>query len=81
MSLLTLRGISLTQATKDELTAIFPTTFNSSGTADYQTTTTSGYEFEAVANLTRTWALSLRLLFMRTDVPQSLEKRIVPLST
>ena len=54
-------GIALTQATKDELTAIFPTTFNSSGTADYQTTTTSGYEFEAVANLTRTWALTLNI--------------------
>ena len=41
----------------DELQAIFPTTFLRTGT-DYQTTTTKGYEFEVVANLTRRWRLS-----------------------
>ena len=48
-------GIALTQATKDELSLIFPTTFNSAGSADYQTTTSIGDELEAVANLTRNW--------------------------
>jgi outer membrane receptor protein involved in Fe transport len=43
-------------AIRDEVTAIFPTTFNATG-QDYQTTTTSGYELEAVANLTRNWRL------------------------
>ncbi len=43
---------------RDELGAIFPTTFNSSGTTDYQTTTTSGNEVQVIANLTRTWRLS-----------------------
>jgi outer membrane receptor protein involved in Fe transport len=38
---------------RDELAAIFPTTFNSAGTADYQTTTTSGDELEVVANPVR----------------------------
>ena len=44
-------------AIRDEVTAIFPTTFNGAGT-DYQKLTTSGYEFELIANLTRTWRLS-----------------------
>jgi len=43
---------------RDELAAIFPTTFNASGTTDYQTTTTSGNEVVATANLTRQWRLS-----------------------
>lgn len=50
-------GITLTQPTKDELTAIFPTTFNSAASADYQTTTTKGNEIVAIANLTRNWRL------------------------
>lgn len=54
-------GISLTQAQKDELSAIFPTTFNTAASADYQTTTTKGTEFEAVANLTRSWALTFNV--------------------
>ena len=45
-------------AIRDEVTAIFPTTFNPAGT-DYQKLTTSGYELELIANLTRTWRLSL----------------------
>lgn len=45
-------------AVRDEVSAIFPTTFNSTG-QDYQTTTTSGYELEAVANFTRNWRLML----------------------
>ncbi len=46
------------QNVKDELTAIFPTTFNAAGT-DYQHLKTSGYELELIANLTRTWRLIL----------------------
>jgi outer membrane receptor for ferric coprogen and ferric-rhodotorulic acid len=45
------------QPIKDEVSAIFPSTFNPAGT-DYQTLTTNGYEFELIANLTRTWRLS-----------------------
>jgi len=45
-------------AIRDEVAAIFPTTFNPTGT-DYQKLTTSGYELELIANLTRTWRLSL----------------------
>ena len=45
-------------AIRDEITAIFPTTFNSAG-QDLQTTTTKGFEVEIVANLTRTWRLML----------------------
>lgn len=45
-------------AVRDEITAIFPTTFNSTG-QDYQKITTSGYELELVANLTRQWRLTL----------------------
>ena len=43
---------------RDEVAAIFPETFNPTG-QDYQTTTTKGYEFEIVANLTRNWRLML----------------------
>ena len=43
---------------RDELAALFPTTFNSSGTTDYQTTTTSGNEVVATANLARNWRLT-----------------------
>jgi hypothetical protein len=45
-------------AIRDEVQAIFPTTFNSAG-QDYQTITTKGYELEIVANLTRNWRLML----------------------
>jgi len=38
---------------RDELSAIFPTEFQSG--QDYQTTTTEGYEFELTANVTRHW--------------------------
>jgi hypothetical protein len=41
---------------RDEVQAIFPTTFLATG-QDYQTTTTTGYEFETTANLTRSWRL------------------------
>ncbi len=45
-------------AIRDEVAAIFPTTFNSAG-QDLQTTTTKGFEVELVANITRTWRLML----------------------
>ncbi|MCX6951813.1 MAG: TonB-dependent receptor plug domain-containing protein [Verrucomicrobia bacterium] len=45
-------------AIRDEVSAIFPTTFNPTG-ADFQKLATSGYEVEIVANLTRTWRLIL----------------------
>lgn len=45
-------------AIRDEISAVFPTTFNSTG-QDYQHLKTSGYELELVANLTRTWRLIL----------------------
>jgi outer membrane receptor protein involved in Fe transport len=45
-------------AIRDEVTAIFPTTFNGVG-QDYQKITTKGFELEAVANLTRFWRLSV----------------------
>jgi outer membrane receptor for ferric coprogen and ferric-rhodotorulic acid len=45
-------------AIRDEVSAIFPTTFHPTGT-DYQHLKTSGYELELVANLTRTWRLVL----------------------
>ncbi|MSU51416.1 MAG: hypothetical protein EXS37_20400 [Opitutus sp.] len=45
-------------AIRDEISAIFPTTFDSAG-ADLQTTTTKGVEYELVANLTRNWRLIL----------------------
>lgn len=44
------------QNVKDELTAIFPSTFNSNGT-DLQKITTKGVETELVANLTSDWRL------------------------
>lgn len=43
---------------RDELSAIFPTTFNAAG-QDYQTLTTSGVEIELIANLARGWRLTL----------------------
>ncbi|WP_414662404.1 TonB-dependent siderophore receptor [Horticoccus sp. 23ND18S-11] len=45
-------------AVRDEISAIFPTTFNAAG-QDYQTITTKGYELEIIANLTRNWRLML----------------------
>jgi outer membrane receptor protein involved in Fe transport len=45
-------------AIRDEVSAIFPTTFNPTG-QDYQHLKTSGYELELVANLTRHWRLIL----------------------
>ena len=47
-----------TVAVRDELTALFPTTFNSAG-SDLQTTSTKGVEIEIVANLSRNWRLML----------------------
>ena len=44
---------------RDEIAAIFPTTFNTSGTADYQTTSTSGNELEVLANPTRNWRVRI----------------------
>ncbi len=45
-------------AIRDEVSAIFPTSFNPTG-QDYQKLRTSGYELELVANLTRYWRLIL----------------------
>ncbi len=45
-------------AIRDEVSAIFPTTFNPTG-QDYQHLRTSGYELELVGNLTRHWRLIL----------------------
>jgi outer membrane receptor for ferric coprogen and ferric-rhodotorulic acid len=45
-------------AIRDEVAAIFPTTFNPTG-QDYQQLKTKGVELELVANLTRTWRLVL----------------------
>ena len=45
-------------AIRDEVSAIFSTSFNPTGT-DYQKLRTSGVELELVANLTRTWRLIL----------------------
>ncbi len=47
----------ITQLMRDELTAIFPSTFDPTASADYQTTLTRGNEVQAVANLTRNWRL------------------------
>lgn len=47
----------ITQLMRDELTAIFPGTFDPTASADYQTTLTRGNEVQAVANLTRNWRL------------------------
>jgi outer membrane receptor for ferric coprogen and ferric-rhodotorulic acid len=47
-------------AIRDEVSAIFPTTFYPTG-QDYQKITTKGLEFEAVANLTRNWRLMTNL--------------------
>ncbi|MES2695213.1 MAG: hypothetical protein V4773_17190, partial [Verrucomicrobiota bacterium] len=43
---------------EDELSAIFPDTFLPTG-QDYQTTTTKGYEFEVLTNITRNWRATL----------------------
>lgn len=43
-------------AIRDEVQAIFPTTFFATG-QDYQTTNTTGYELEITANLTKHWRL------------------------
>ena len=43
---------------EDEISAIFPESFLASG-QDYQTTTTKGYEFELMANVTRNWRMTL----------------------
>ena len=45
---------------ENEVSAIFPTTFNPIG-QDYQTTTTEGYEFELNANVTRNWRLTFNV--------------------
>lgn len=39
---------------ENEVSALFPDTFEPTG-QDYQTTTTEGYEFELMANITRNW--------------------------
>jgi outer membrane receptor protein involved in Fe transport len=46
-------GVS--QLLRDELTAIFPSTFDPTATGDYQTTLARGNEVQAIANLTRNW--------------------------
>lgn len=48
----------VTQLLRDELTAIFPTTFDPTATGDYQTTLSRGDEVQAIANLTRNWRLT-----------------------
>ena len=48
----------ITQLVRDELSAIFPTTFDTAGATDYQTTQTKGHEVQVIANLTRNWRLS-----------------------
>jgi hypothetical protein len=48
----------VTQLLRDELIAIFPSTFDVTATGDYQTTLTRGNEVQAIANLTRNWRLS-----------------------
>lgn len=48
------------QNVRDELSAIFPTTFDPSGT-DLQKLTTSGVEIEMVANMTKSWRIMLNL--------------------
>jgi outer membrane receptor protein involved in Fe transport len=45
---------------ENEVSAIFPETFNPIG-QDYQTTTTEGYEFELNANVTRNWRLTFNV--------------------
>lgn len=46
------------QLLRDELTAIFPGTFDPTATGDYQTTLSRGNEVQAIANLTRNWRLT-----------------------
>jgi len=45
---------------ENEVAAIFPESFLTTG-QDYQTTTTKGYEFELMANLTRNWRLTFNV--------------------
>lgn len=47
----------ITQEVRDEVSALFPTTFVTTG-QDYQTTTTSGNEIQILANPSRNWRLS-----------------------
>jgi outer membrane receptor protein involved in Fe transport len=47
----------VTQLLRDELTAIFPGTFDPTATGDYQTTLLRGNEVQAIANPTRNWRL------------------------
>ena len=63
----------ITEGVMDELAAIFPTTFNSAGTADYQTTTTSGDELEVVATPLRGLRVSPLPRDLRRDGPDDLE--------
>ena len=49
-----------TTPVRDEVAAIFPTTFYPTG-QDYQTTTTKGVEVELTANVTRNWRLMFNL--------------------
>jgi outer membrane receptor protein involved in Fe transport len=51
----------ITTQLRDELSAIFPSTFNTAATADYQTTTTSGNEVQVLATPIRNWRLSFSL--------------------
>ena len=48
----------VTQLLRDELTAIFPGSFDPTATGDYQTTLSRGNEVQAIANLTRNWRLT-----------------------
>lgn len=47
----------VTQQLRDELVELFPSSFDVTATADYQTTMTRGTEVQVVANLTRNWRL------------------------
>ncbi len=49
----------VTTAFRDEMTAIFGSEFDVTATGDYQTTRTKGNEVSAIANLTRSWRLSV----------------------
>lgn len=64
------------QNIKNELAAIFPTTFNVNG-ADLQKTTTSGVETEVVANLTPGW----RVMFNIATNKVVTEDRLVQLKS
>ncbi len=51
----TVPGVTL--QLRDELSAIFPTEFNTAATADYQTTTARGTEVEMIAMPVRNWRI------------------------